>query len=349
MIRSLARAPRRGALPAALAAAVLLAGCGRTHELRAADRPHGRYVPAPITDGVSIGYTTSGARFVTNLIGFHGPETALYDPDQDVYFVSNMTGYGSAKDDNGYITRIDARDPQRSSVLVQGGKRGAVLHSPKGLAIHGDTLWTADIDALRGFDRHTGAPLATIDLAAQHAILLNDLSVGTDGTIRVTDTGILMDTLGIVPVDAGRVFVIGPNRAVTVIPMDHKVPEPNGIAWDPFTRQWVVVSFDQLDGVVAVLGPDGSLQRVLFHGAGQLDGLEVLPSGNLLFSSWADSSVHLLAHGRDVRILRALRQPAGIGIDTKRDRLLVPMPFTGWVQVWDIGPALRRAGAAARR
>lgn len=350
MTRPLALASRRGTLLLALAGAgTLLAACGPDRDIRAADRPHGRYVPAPVSDGVSIGYTTVGARFVTNMIGFNGPETALYDPDQDVYFVSNMTGYGSFKDGNGYISRVSAADPGRSEVFIQGGKRGATLDAPKGMAIHGDTLWVADIDVLRGFDRHTGAPLASIDLAPQHAVLLNDLDVGADGRIWISDTGILMNTAGVQPVDAGRIFVIGPGRAITVIPMSGKVPEPNGVRWDPVMKRWIVVSFDPFAGRIAALGNDGSVQRVLRDGSGQLDGLRILPSGGILFTSWADSSVHLLANGRDVRIVRAVRQPASIGYDTRRHRVLIPMPFVGWVQAWDIAPVLARVAAGAAR
>jgi hypothetical protein len=34
------------------------------------------------------------------------------------------------------------------------------LHAPRGMSIVGDTLWVADADAVRGFDRRSGAPLA---------------------------------------------------------------------------------------------------------------------------------------------------------------------------------------------
>jgi len=34
------------------------------------------------------------------------PVCVPHDPDQDVYFVSNINGAGTAKDDNGYISRV---------------------------------------------------------------------------------------------------------------------------------------------------------------------------------------------------------------------------------------------------
>src|SRR6478672_9129851 len=93
------------------------------------------------------------AQRVAKLTGLHGPESVRYDPQLDVYYVSNMAGYGSAKDGNGYIIRTPADNFSKASIFVEGGKKGAVLDAPKGIALHGDTLWVADIDVLRGFNR----------------------------------------------------------------------------------------------------------------------------------------------------------------------------------------------------
>ena len=60
---------------------------------------------------------SSSSRPLASPAGFSQPEAVRYDPDQDVYFVSNMKGAGSAKDDNGYISRIRASDPDSASVF----------------------------------------------------------------------------------------------------------------------------------------------------------------------------------------------------------------------------------------
>src|SRR3954464_7400223 len=85
------------------------------------------------------------ARFVKALDGFYGPEGVKYDAEQDVWFISNMLGYGSAKDGAGYIIRIPAGALGPPTLFIASGKNGAVLDAPKGMAIHGDTLWVADI------------------------------------------------------------------------------------------------------------------------------------------------------------------------------------------------------------
>lgn len=323
-----------------VASLVLLVVCGSCSDTAPLPPPTGRIAGA--TDGLATGFSTSDARFVSNITGFENPESVRYAPDQDVFFVSNMVGYGSLKDGNGYISRVDAAEPYRSVVLVQGGKNGAVLNAPKGLAIHGDTLWAADIDVLRGFDRHSGAPLASIDFSPEHAVLLNDVAVGPDGTIRVTDTGILMNEAGAVHTGPDRIFAVGRNHAVSVVASGQQLRQPNGITWDSIGKRWIVVSYEPFVGEIATFTDGDSLRHVVRTGTGKLDGVEVLRSGAIMFSSWADSSVHLLENGHDRQIIRAVPVPADIGLDTRRNRVAIPMSTIGWVQLWSLPPASER-------
>jgi sugar lactone lactonase YvrE len=214
-----------------------------------------------------------------------------------------------------------------------------VLHAPKGMAIHGDTLWVADIDALRGFERRTGAPLATIDFSAHGPVLLNDVAVAPDGTLRVTDTGIVMSPKGVVHTGPDRIFAVGPGGAVTVAAEGLALRQPNGIAWDASARRWVVVSFDTFVGEVAAMPAAGGAREVLHRSTlGRFDGVEVLPNGTILYAAWQDSSIHALAAGRDRRIVREVQEPADIGLDTRRGVLAVPLSTLGRVQLWKLGP-----------
>src|SRR5262249_53267085 len=110
--------------------------------------------------------------------GLKTPESVRYDPELDVFFVSNINGNPSQHDGNGFIAVVRADSTNVVSNLVEGGKKGATLDAPKGLALVGDTLWVADIDAVRGFNRRTGAVVANISLKPQHATFLNDVAVG---------------------------------------------------------------------------------------------------------------------------------------------------------------------------
>ena len=298
---------------------------------------------APPVDGVSVGVASPDAGYVTTIGGLHDPESVRYDARQDVYFISNMVGHGSTKDGNGYVVRVSAADPTQSQVFIEGGKNGATLDAPKGLAISGDTLWVADIDVLRAFHRVSGAPLRTVDFASLGAVMLNDVAVGPGGEVRVTDTGIRMTDKGIFFVGPARVFALGPGAAIRTVASGPAIGQPNGITWDPSGRRWVVVSFDRFHWEVKALVGDSIRNLLSRDQQAKLDGVEVLPSGGILYSSWADSSLHLLDSSGDRQVIRELREPADIGIDTRRMRVAVPMPMMGRVQLWSLDTSGRVA------
>ena len=321
-----------------LAAAIALASCEnaepRNHATRASDVTD----TALAVQGVQYGYSVSQARFLRNVIGFGGPESVRYDPELDMYFVSNIVGYGSAKDNNGYIVRVKADKPDSGVVLAHGGVNGVMLDGPKGMAIHGDTLWVADINILRGFDRHTGAPLANIDFTPYGVLRLNDVAVGPDGTVRVTDTGIIMGRLGVQHVGTDHIFVLGPRGQISVPAQGPELHQPNGITWDSAGKRWIVLSFDRLHGEIAELPLDMKTRKVIYQSqvVTELDGVEMLPDHSIMYTSWADSSIHVLNGTMDRKIVRGVPVPADIGVDTRRHILAIPLSNLGRVQLWDI-------------
>jgi sugar lactone lactonase YvrE len=204
------------------------------------------------------------------------------------------------------------------------------------MAIQGDTLWVTDIDVVRGFHRRTGAPLRVIDLAGLRPTQLNDIAAGPNGVLRVTDTGIHMVYEGNIPAGGDRVIEIAA-QGVRVVAAGAELKLPNGVAWDSSGRRWLLLSFDRFAGRVWEMR-DRTAPRVIREGKGQLDGIESLPGGAALFSSWADSSIHHWKDGRDTRIIRGVPEPADIGVDTRRRRVLIPLAVLGQVQLWDLGP-----------
>lgn len=272
-------------------------------------------------------------------LGF--PEAVRYDPEQDVYFVSNMVGAGSDRDGNGYIARIPAGTLEPVTIFARGGHGGVVLDAPKGMAIQGDTLWVADIDVIRGFHRRTGAPVGTIDLRPGGATLLNDIAVGPGGTMRVTDTGIAMTRKGVLYRGLDKIFAIAPGRAVSVVARGKELKLPNGITWDPEGRRWLVVSFDPFQSEVYAMSPTGT-RTTLARGTGRFDGIERLGDGRLLVTSWSDSSVHVIHGSTDEKAIRGLWQPADLGVDTRRQRVAIPLVLQGRVEIWALSPAAGR-------
>ena len=279
---------------------------------------------------------------VLTILGARDPESVRYDPDQDVWFISMMDGFGSYKDGNGYIVRVAAAAPAQLRIFAESGKHGVTLHAPKGMAIQADTLWVADIDVLRGFDRRSGLPVGTIDFGAHNPTLLNDVALGPDGRVYVTDTGIEMTEKGNIYVGGDRVFAIGPGRSIAVVAEGSRLGRPNGITWDARQKRWLVVTFDPFSSTMYTLQLDDTTRSVLARGKGKWDGVEVLGDGRILVSSWSDSSVHILRPDgrRTAHRIHPVPEPADIGVDTRRGQVAVPVTVMGRVELWRV-PALR--------
>jgi sugar lactone lactonase YvrE len=284
---------------------------------------------------------------VASIAGFRAPESVKYDPDQDVWFVSNIVGFGSEKDGRGYIVRINAAHLDSMSVFAISGVNGVRLDAPKGMAIQGDTLWVTDIDVLRGFNRRTGAPVGTIDLRAQNVTLLNDVALGPDGTLRVTDSGILMTEKGILRPGGDKIFAVGPGRRVTEVQSGAALGEPNGITWDSAGKRWIVVGFRRFNARVNAYPPDFSRATEVSTSGGEFDGVEVLPSGAIVYTSWTDSSLHVVEGRTDRQLVRFVPEPADIGYDTKRGIIAVPLGMMDHVEFFQLPESLTRRAAAS--
>src|SRR5437667_5008983 len=175
-----------------------------------------------------------GATRMLTVAGFSTPESVLHDSAQDIYFVSNINGSPMAKDNNGFISRVRPDGAVENLKFIEGGRNGVTLNAPKGLALEGDTLWVADIDAVRAFDAKTGAAIDTVSLSKLGAVFLNDIVVGLSGALYITDTGIRFDDVGnVLHPGPDRLFRVGPDRVVTQAIRGDTLGRPNGIALDP--------------------------------------------------------------------------------------------------------------------
>jgi sugar lactone lactonase YvrE len=290
---------QRFAAAGGLAAALILGACKKQEQ----------QAPPPPQPAMMI---------VPDSAGMNHPESILFDSAADMYLVDNINGDPLAKDGNGFISEVSPDGRVVALKWVAGGVNGVTLNAPKGSGIKGDTLFVADIDAVRMFNRTTGAPLGSITIPG--ATFLNDLCIGPDGTVYITDSGLKMAGGKQATSGSDALWKLGPRHRPIAVARGKDLGEPNGIVADSSGVTMVTLG----SGQVFHFDAEGRRSELPKPPKGALDGLVALPDGALLLSSWQGQAVYKLAGGQFTTVADSIQSPADIGWDPTRHRVLIP-------------------------
>lgn len=247
------------------------------------------------------------------LRGMDNPESFIVDPTTGIFYVSNVAGSPTAKDNNAFIAKIDASGKLLDRHFIRSGKNGVTLNAPKGLAISGGNLYVTDIDTVRRFDKHSGKLLGTIDLALLGAKFLKDIALGPASHLFVSDT-------------AGNViFKIDPakNYQVTILVKGPGLGNPNGLVYETPQNRLLVAT--GASGKIISVDMQGNILTI-FQGAFKgLDGIDLDRQGNMIVSSFTAGEIYRIKKYSTVEVLRKhMATPADISFDPRNNQVLVP-------------------------
>jgi len=241
--------------------------------------------------------------FMLSGVGFSTPESVLHDPETDVYLVANINGDPSARDGNGFISRVSPEGEVIALKWIDGEVEGVTLDAPKGMALTGERLFVADITVVRVFDRGSGDSLDEIPV--EGATFLNDVAAAEDGTVYVTDSG------------TGVIHRIRPDGTLE---QAGQTKNPNGIH---VRGETILVTGGS--NQIFRLGDEGALTPEYETPTGGLDGLILLDDGSVLVSSWDGMAVYQFdADGQVSTLFSGIKSPADIGFDSQRRLVLIP-------------------------
>lgn len=257
-------------------------------------------------------------------VGLSSPDSAVHDPVADVYLISNVSGGLVDADNDGFISKVAPDGALIDLKWISGAAGKTTLNAPKGMALIGETLFVADIDVVRAFDRATGKPLGDVVIPA--AKFLNGVAAAADGTLYVSDTG-LGKTKGsdeLTKSGSDAIYAIDAQRSVSELAKGIELSQPNGLI-----AQKAGVLVASVSGEVYRLEPGG--QKAPFAKlAVALDGLLQTPGGRLIVSSWEASTVFIdraapAPPGEFEPLITELATPAGVAYDSSRRQLIVPL------------------------
>ncbi|MGL5930024.1 MAG: hypothetical protein ACRCY8_13915 [Dermatophilaceae bacterium] len=259
--------------------------------------------------------------------GLDSPESVVHDPLTDTYLVSNIGGEvpaaATAKDRNGFVGRVapDGRLLDRAWIGL--GRGGVALNAPKGLALSGRSIFVADIDVVREFDRRTGAPIRTVEVPG--AVFLNDVARWPGGGVVVSDSALVpnADGTGFEAGDGDAIYRVDARGRLSTVAAGPYLDSPNGLTVDRSGRLLAVSLGDTSNEVYTIA--DGERRTVRRTPVGQLDGLEVLGDGSFLVSSFGASTTVRVPRQGAAETLLTGRTAADLGVDRCRGRVLLPL------------------------
>ena len=257
--------------------------------------------------------------------GLQSPQSFLADPSGEQYFISNANGDPDAKDNNGFITKLDNTGKVIQLHFIQGGAGGTTLHAPKGMAIADRVLYMTDLDTLRGFDKTTGQLLITVTFEKYRqngtSVALSDVAYDGQSWLYVSDT------------EANTIYRVNltEQHAVSIFAKDPILAGPRGLALHPKTGRLIVTSWHKgkilevtTDGVISEL-VSNSFFSSRFH---NLDGVDFDSLGNMYVSDFTAGKVWRMRPDRRFDVIAEyLPSPADIGVDRKQHLILVPYEY----------------------
>ncbi|MFB6318099.1 hypothetical protein [Saccharicrinis sp. FJH54] len=228
-------------------------------------------------------------------------ESALYNPSEDVIYVSCINGDPRTKDGDGFIAKVSTDGKIIDRYWITG------LDAPKGLGLFNNTLYTADIENIVSID--IAADSVKQRLPVFNAGMLNDITVAKNGRIYVSDT------------DSDMVYTML-NDNVNIF-LNKDISGPNGL-------------LDQGDHLLVLSMSKGELYSVdfdsmtetkLLDGLPGADGIIKVADQTYMASNWngeltlitPDIKKHSLLNTMDQKI-----NSADIGFITDKNIVLVP-------------------------
>lgn len=187
-------------------------------------------------------------------------EAALYDKVSKVIYVTNINGEPWGKDDNGFISTINAKGEITNLKWIEG------LSAPKGMGIISGKLYVNDIDDLVEIDMETQTILKRYHIEGNPQ--LNDVTVSEDGIVYSSGS----NSNAIYKLEKGELQAI----------VKDSTERLNGLLW----QKEALYFADSGKHTFGTLNLEDKTFKILTEDIGHADGIIRLENDDFIVSNW---------------------------------------------------------------
>ena len=232
------------------------------------------------------------------------PECALFNPSDNLLYVSNISGAPAEKNNKGFISKVDL-----DGKVVE-LKWAIGLNAPKGMAVHGTSLYVTDIDALVEIDLDSGRVIKRYP--AEGAVFMNDAAADAEGRIYAGDSS----------PEHGMIYRLE-EGALKPWLMTPALGSPNGL----LMQDGRLIAGDARNGKLYSIDLETNKVRVIAQTDTGIDGLKPEGKGNYIISDWKGRTALITAEGKTIVLMDTTA--AGIyaaDLEYLADRKLLVIP-----------------------
>ncbi len=232
------------------------------------------------------------------------PECALFNPAENLLYISNVSGAPAEKNNKGFISKVDL-DGQIVKLRWATG-----LNAPKGMAIYGNSLYVADIDILVQIDLSTGEIVKRYP--AEGAVFLNDVAADTEGNIYVGDSS----------AENGRIYRLSKGLLDNWL-TSPEIERPNGL----HMQDGNLLAGDGGNGKLNSIDlKTRKITKVAQTDSG-IDGIKPDGKGNYFTSNWKSRTTLITAEGKTIVLMdTAAEEMNAADFEYLADRKLLVIP-----------------------
>lgn len=266
------------------------------------------------------------ATFAHPIVDLKSPQSFIVDPLTHEYYIANANGDPGVRDNNGFISKLDAEGQMLAPHFIQGGKGQTILHSPYGMTIVNRTLFVADLDTVRGFDLTTGQPSVTVS-PGHDVTELSGLVADGEGRLYAADT----DHNTVYRIDIEK------NFAVSVFLHSDQLAGPRGLAIHPRSGHLIVTSLN--NGTILDVDERGTITELISNGFftsrfHNLSGVDFDQYGSMYVSDLTGGKVWRIHADKKMQVIAEfLISPASVSIDRDKHLILVPYVYANGAEM----------------